>query len=120
MTSSTTAALEWAAQVRAAAIKMHSTGSPVIASSSARTLGAFSAGASVSSRICRARSMRPRPIATRPKSRVGVRWSSYTLLSAVGGLYAVGLGLKVPVYDPMTHYQQVRDAWAGTRNADGR
>jgi len=46
--------------------------------------------------------------------------ASYTLLSAVGGLYAVGLGLKVPVYDPMTHYQQVRDAWAGTRNPDGR
>ena len=46
--------------------------------------------------------------------------ASYALLSAVGGLYAVGLGLKVPVYDPMTHYQQVRDAWAGTRNPDGR
>jgi len=46
--------------------------------------------------------------------------ASYTLLSTVGGLYAVGLGLKVPVYDPMTHYQQVRDVWAGTRNPDGR
>ena len=46
--------------------------------------------------------------------------ASYALLSSVGGLYAVGLGLKVPVYDPMTHYQQVRDAWAGTRNPDGR
>jgi outer membrane protein len=46
--------------------------------------------------------------------------ASYALLASVGGLYAVGLGLKVPVYDPMTHYQQVRDAWAGTRNPDGR
>jgi outer membrane protein len=46
--------------------------------------------------------------------------ASYTLLSSVGGLYAVGLGLKVPIYDPTTHYQQVRDAWAGTRIPDGR
>jgi outer membrane protein len=46
--------------------------------------------------------------------------ASYTLLSTVGGLYAVTLGLKVPVYDPMTHYQQVRDNWAGLRTPDGR
>jgi len=46
--------------------------------------------------------------------------ASYTLLSAVGGLSVGGLGLKTTVYDPMTHYQQVRDAWVGLRNPDGR
>ena len=46
--------------------------------------------------------------------------ASYTLLSAVGRLSPPVLGLRVPVYRPMVHYQQVRDAWAGTRNPDGR
>ena len=39
----------------------------------ARTLGADSAGASVSSRICSDSSINPRPIATRPRSRILVR-----------------------------------------------
>ncbi len=46
--------------------------------------------------------------------------ASYALLSAVGGLYAQVLGLKTPVYDPIVHYQQVRDSWAGVRTPDGR
>jgi outer membrane protein len=46
--------------------------------------------------------------------------ASYSLLSAVGGLSMPGLGFNVPLYDPMVHYQQVRDSWAGMRNADGR
>jgi outer membrane protein len=46
--------------------------------------------------------------------------ASYALLNAVGGLSVRGLGLKSTVYDPMTHYQQVRDVWAGVRNPDGR
>ncbi len=46
--------------------------------------------------------------------------ASYALLSAVGGLSVQGLGLKTSVYDPMTHYQQVRDSWIGVRNPDGR
>ncbi len=46
--------------------------------------------------------------------------ASYTLLAAVGRLSPEVLGLHVPVYRPMVHYQQVRDAWAGTRNPDGR
>jgi outer membrane protein len=46
--------------------------------------------------------------------------ASYSLLAAVGGLSVGGLGLKSSVYDPMTHYQQVRDAWVGVRNPDGR
>ena len=46
--------------------------------------------------------------------------ASYTLLSAVGRLSPQVLGLRVPTYDPMVHYQQVRDSWAGVRNPDGR
>jgi outer membrane protein len=46
--------------------------------------------------------------------------ASYALLSAVGRLSPATLGLPVSIYDPMTHYQQVRDAWAGVRNPDGR
>jgi outer membrane protein len=46
--------------------------------------------------------------------------ASYALLSSVGGLSVMGLGLKTNVYDPMTHYQQVRDSWVGLRNPDGR
>jgi outer membrane protein len=46
--------------------------------------------------------------------------ASYTLLSAVGRLSVPVLGLQVPLYDPMIHYQQVRDAWIGIRTPDGR
>ena len=46
--------------------------------------------------------------------------ASYTLLAAVGALSMQRLGLNVLVYDPMVHYQQVRDAWMGVRNPDGR
>jgi len=46
--------------------------------------------------------------------------ASYSLLSSVGGLSVQGLGLKTTVYDPMTHYQQVRDRWGGLRTPDGR
>jgi outer membrane protein len=46
--------------------------------------------------------------------------ASYTLLSAVGRLSPQVLGLQVPVYDPVVHYQQVRDSWAGVRTPDGR
>jgi outer membrane protein len=46
--------------------------------------------------------------------------SSYTLLSSVGRLNAGVLGLKVPTYDPIVHYEQIRDSWGGTRNPDGR
>ena len=46
--------------------------------------------------------------------------ASYSLLSAAGGLSIPGLGLKTSVYDATTHYQQVRDSWAGVRNPDGR
>jgi outer membrane protein len=46
--------------------------------------------------------------------------ASYNVLSAVGRLSPQVLGLSTPVYDPMIHYQQVRDAWVGLRNPDGR
>jgi outer membrane protein len=46
--------------------------------------------------------------------------ASYTLLAAVGRLSPEVIGLRVPVYDAMVHYQQVRDSWAGVRIPDGR
>jgi outer membrane protein len=46
--------------------------------------------------------------------------ASYTLLASVGALSMQRLGLNVLIYDPMVHYQQVRDAWMGVRNPDGR
>ena len=46
--------------------------------------------------------------------------ASYTLLAAVGRLAPEVLGLRVPVYSPVVHYEQVRDSWAGVRIPDGR
>jgi outer membrane protein len=45
--------------------------------------------------------------------------ASYSLLSAVGRLSAQTLGLPVPTYDPVVHYQQVRDSWIGLRTPSG-
>jgi outer membrane protein len=46
--------------------------------------------------------------------------ASYTLLAAVGELNLPKLGLNIPLYNPMVHYQQVRDAWIGVRIPSGR
>jgi outer membrane protein len=46
--------------------------------------------------------------------------ASYTVLAAVGAFSPQVLGLKVQSYDPVTHYHQVRDNWAGVRTPDGR
>ena len=46
--------------------------------------------------------------------------ASYTVLASTGALSPQVLGLKIEVYDPVTHYQQVRDAWGGVRTPDGR
>jgi outer membrane protein len=46
--------------------------------------------------------------------------ASYTVLAATGALSPQVLGLRIQVYDPIVHYQQVRDAWAGVRAPDGR
>ena len=45
---------------------------------------------------------------------------SYRLLSTVGRLSPHALGLPASIYDPMVHYQQVRDAWTGVRTPDGQ
>ena len=46
--------------------------------------------------------------------------ASYSLLGAVGELNLPKLGIGTELYDPMVHYQQVRDAWIGVRIPDGR
>ena len=46
--------------------------------------------------------------------------ASYTVLAAVGSLSPQILGLGIPTYDAMVHYQQVRDKWGGVRTPDGR
>jgi outer membrane protein len=46
--------------------------------------------------------------------------ASYTVLASTGALSPPILGLKIEVYDPVTHYQQVRDSWGGVRIPDGR
>ena len=46
--------------------------------------------------------------------------ASYTVLAATGAPSPLILGLKIEVYDPVVHYQQVRDAWGGVRVPDGR
>jgi outer membrane protein len=46
--------------------------------------------------------------------------ASYTVLASVGALEPQILGLHIEAYDPMVHYQQVRDNWIGVRTPDGR
>ncbi len=46
--------------------------------------------------------------------------ASYTLLAAVGRLSAQVLGLGAQIYDPVSHYHQVRDSWVGVRTPDGK
>jgi outer membrane protein len=46
--------------------------------------------------------------------------ASYAVLSSVGALSPQVLGLHIETYDPMVHYQQVRDRWIGVRTPDGR
>lgn len=46
--------------------------------------------------------------------------ASYTLLAGVGRLTPSVLSLRVPIYEAETHYEQVRDSWAGVRTPDGR
>ena len=46
--------------------------------------------------------------------------ASFTLLASVGKLSPAILGLNILTYDPMVHYQQVRDSWIGVRTPDGR
>jgi outer membrane protein len=46
--------------------------------------------------------------------------ASFNLLASTGRLSLTVLGVNVPSYDPMVHYQQVRDSWTGVRVPDGR
>ncbi|MET3352463.1 TolC family outer membrane protein [Xanthobacter autotrophicus] len=46
--------------------------------------------------------------------------AAYSLVSIIGKLDAISLGLKVDVYNPQVHYNQVRDSWAGVRTPDGK
>jgi outer membrane protein len=46
--------------------------------------------------------------------------ASYGVLAVVGGLSPQILGLSIETYDPVVHYQQVRDSWFGVRTPDGR
>jgi outer membrane protein len=46
--------------------------------------------------------------------------ASYSVLSGVGRLSPQVLKLATTVYDPSTHYHQVRDSWFGVRTPDGR
>ena len=46
--------------------------------------------------------------------------ASYALLAAVGRLSPAILRLPSSVYDPMVHYQQIRDVWGGVRTPDGK
>jgi outer membrane protein len=46
--------------------------------------------------------------------------ASYSLVSAVGRVSAEEQHLTVTIYDPMVHYQQVRDPGVGLRTPGGR
>jgi outer membrane protein len=45
--------------------------------------------------------------------------ASYSVLAASGRLSPQVMHLPTTIYDPMVHYQQVRDAWIGVRTPDG-
>lgn len=46
--------------------------------------------------------------------------AAYSLISTIGRLDAASLKLKVNLYNPVVHYNQVRDSWAGVRTPDGK
>lgn len=46
--------------------------------------------------------------------------NSYNVLSSIGRLDAASLRLKVGVYNPKVHYEQVKDKWIGLRTPDGK
>jgi outer membrane protein len=46
--------------------------------------------------------------------------ASFALLSAVGRLSTINLGVAVAQYDPRVHFDQVKDKWIGLRTPDGK
>jgi outer membrane protein len=46
--------------------------------------------------------------------------ASFAALGSIGRLSATEINLAVTVYDPATHWEQVKDKWFGTDTPDGR
>lgn len=46
--------------------------------------------------------------------------ASYAVLAATGRLSARDLGLRVDEYDPILHFEQVKNSWGGTMTPTGR
>ncbi len=46
--------------------------------------------------------------------------NSYNVLSSIGRLDSNSLRLKVGTYNPVEHYEQVKDKWIGLRTPDGK
>ena len=46
--------------------------------------------------------------------------ASYAVLATVGRLSVTALGLKIPQYNPVVHFEQVKDKWFGLRTPDGK
>jgi outer membrane protein len=46
--------------------------------------------------------------------------ASFALLSAIGRLSTINLGVAVAQYDPKVHFNQVKDKWVGLRTPDGK
>jgi outer membrane protein len=46
--------------------------------------------------------------------------NSYNVLASIGRLDAQSLQLKVGLYNPKVHYEQVKDKWIGLRTPDGK
>lgn len=46
--------------------------------------------------------------------------ASYAILSSIGRLSIAALGLGLKEYDPIVHFNQVKDKWFGLRTPDGK
>ena len=46
--------------------------------------------------------------------------ASFALLSSIGRLSTINLGVAVAQYDPRVHFDQVKDKWIGLRTPDGK
>ena len=46
--------------------------------------------------------------------------ASYAILASCGRLSASLLALKIQPYNPVVHFEQVKDKWFGLRTPDGR
>ena len=46
--------------------------------------------------------------------------ASYAVLSSIGRLSTAAIGLKVKPYNPVVHFEQVKDKWFGLRTPDGK